>query len=287
MMMNDFINQYQSKDLYMVHHITGDMRNDISLPRPLQCGGFQRMLVDAVLWLSSGGTKSVLHNDEFNNFNCLLEGRKEIILIDQVYRSQVEADGFMQQGHYSLVDVDMVDIHKFPGLSQVPFYAVTLHSGDCIYMPARWYHQVRSFGSRNMAFNIWFAQLLYYNADDCDKVGSLPEFRSLADYSFTGHTEQMRASILEEFVSLEVISIEDCRRQWSQKLKDAGSIDELFHRIDINNDKHLSWHELYAFDILEIARRFPLLFSAEENEVDDTPSDSDHRVMLNMPHDEL
>ena len=36
------------------------------------------------MWFSSGSTKSVLHNDAFDNLNCLYDGRKELVVIDKV-----------------------------------------------------------------------------------------------------------------------------------------------------------------------------------------------------------
>ena len=42
------------------------------------------MLQDAVVWFSSGGTKSVLHYDAVDNINCLFDGTKELLLINKV-----------------------------------------------------------------------------------------------------------------------------------------------------------------------------------------------------------
>lgn len=32
--------------------------------------------------MSTGGTKSVLHNDDLDNINCLLRGKKELLFIN-------------------------------------------------------------------------------------------------------------------------------------------------------------------------------------------------------------
>ena len=42
------------------------------------------MLQDAVVWFSSGGTKSVLHYDAVDNINCLFDGTKELVMINKV-----------------------------------------------------------------------------------------------------------------------------------------------------------------------------------------------------------
>ena len=58
--------------------------DEVLVPTSLQCGGFQDNLQEAVLWFSSGNTKSVLHYDTVDNINCLLDGEKKLVLIDKV-----------------------------------------------------------------------------------------------------------------------------------------------------------------------------------------------------------
>lgn len=50
----------------------------------LTCGGAANRIADAIMWFSSGGTKSVLHFDAVDNINCVLDGWKEVVLIDKV-----------------------------------------------------------------------------------------------------------------------------------------------------------------------------------------------------------
>ena len=57
---------------------------DIVLPPSLQCGGLQKLMLQAVLWFSSGGTRSVLHYDAMDNLNCVLDGYKQLFLVDVV-----------------------------------------------------------------------------------------------------------------------------------------------------------------------------------------------------------
>ncbi len=44
-----------------------------------------------VMWFSSGGTKSVIHNDDVNNINCIFSGSKEFLFMNITkYRNQVK-----------------------------------------------------------------------------------------------------------------------------------------------------------------------------------------------------
>ena len=83
---------------------------------------------------------------------CLFSGKKELILAD---RTSIE-DGHMRElGSYSDVDVDGVDLDRFPGFSNIKFYNATIEAGDCVYIPTFWPHAVRSWG-RNIAINAWW-----------------------------------------------------------------------------------------------------------------------------------
>lgn len=62
---------------------------DLIVPKPLECGGFLKNLQLVVMWFSSGGTKSVLHSDSIDNINCLLDGTKELRMIDKVCFSAI------------------------------------------------------------------------------------------------------------------------------------------------------------------------------------------------------
>ena len=56
------------------------------------------------------------------------------------------------------IDVDRVDLNKYPGWSQVDYYHAEMEAGDCLFLPAFWLHQVRSEG-RNLAVNVWLHKL--------------------------------------------------------------------------------------------------------------------------------
>ena len=40
--------------------------------------GYTDQLTSALVWMSSGGTKSVVHYDDADNLNCLISGKKRM-----------------------------------------------------------------------------------------------------------------------------------------------------------------------------------------------------------------
>ena len=56
------------------------------LPKVVSCGTFKDRLVEAELWMSSGGTSSSLHSHNDHNIHCVLDGRKDFILIESKHK---------------------------------------------------------------------------------------------------------------------------------------------------------------------------------------------------------
>ena len=69
----------------MVSGVPRLMFSEWQLPKFLLCGGFTDHLMFIYLWLSSGGTKSVLHTDSYENLHCVVSGRKEFVLMEPHY----------------------------------------------------------------------------------------------------------------------------------------------------------------------------------------------------------
>jgi hypothetical protein len=46
--------------------------------------------------------------------------------------------------------------YLFPSLKKTSPLEFTLHKGDCLYIPAKWWHWVRSYGTRCLSVNYWF-----------------------------------------------------------------------------------------------------------------------------------
>ena len=50
------------------------------------------MLADVVMWFSSGGTKSVLHTDSYENINCLFSGSKRLWMAGPEHAHSINFD---------------------------------------------------------------------------------------------------------------------------------------------------------------------------------------------------
>ena len=88
----------------MVSALPPSMFKEWQLPKFLLCGGFTDHLMFIYLWFSSGGTKSVLHTDSYENLHCVVSGRKEFVLMEPHY-AEVIGPEHEQKGFFD-IDVE-------------------------------------------------------------------------------------------------------------------------------------------------------------------------------------
>ncbi|RUS84149.1 hypothetical protein EGW08_008077, partial [Elysia chlorotica] len=260
--LEQFLATYKKDDLYVVHSLRNNIEELVLVPPSLACGGFQKVIQDAVLWMGSGKTQSVLHFDSLDNLLCLFDGQKDLVLIDPKYKEAVEAAGFVQEGSYSLVDVEKVDMEKFPRFSEIKWKSVRMKAGDCIYIPKGWYHQITSSTKRHMAVNLWFSHLYWFNSTDCDTItnkGSRSQkMQPISDFGFASSNEVLRSKLLDKLhdkgimIKYNFISSLDSSTEERRE--------KFFHAVDKYADSALSWSELYNFDIDKAVLYFPDIF---------------------------
>ncbi|XP_035673960.1 uncharacterized protein LOC118414197 [Branchiostoma floridae] len=167
MPLSEFLDNYHHKQWYVVSLLPDPMRAEMQVPRSLLCGNFRDSILESNLWLSSGGTRSVLHYDADHNIHCLISGRKDFIMIDNKYGDKLDlADKKKSGSGFTHMNVDKVDLVKNPEVAEVPWTWATLKPGDCIFIPSRYFHQVRSYG-RSVAATIMWDPFAEFNDSDC------------------------------------------------------------------------------------------------------------------------
>lgn len=156
--MEEFVKRLQSKeyetDYYGVIGFDDDpkAKGDFYFPEPIRC---KEILAQSLtLWMSAGGTTSVLHHDDGENFLMLLDGTKTVFLAHQDQAQNFYAHA-AKHGGTSAVHQDSVDHVTFPNFKHVQWTKAELEAGDTLYIPHTYWHQVNSKG-RNLAANVWF-----------------------------------------------------------------------------------------------------------------------------------
>jgi lysine-specific demethylase 8 len=113
MRMGEFLEKYHSEDMYTVSEVVRSMQQDVTMPTFLNCGGYTNYLDSAIMWFSSGGTKSVIHNDGQDNVNCLFSGRKRLAFFHPMYKTAIES----KENGWIIAEEDRPDAYgSFSGL---------------------------------------------------------------------------------------------------------------------------------------------------------------------------
>ena len=114
----------------------------------------------AHLWFGSAGNVTPLHYDPLNNFFLQLHGRKRFTLFsprffDELYPFPIDA----RFSHISHVDAERPDLDKHPRFVEAQRHEVALGPGDLLFLPAFWWHHVRSLDVA-ISLNFWPAPSL-------------------------------------------------------------------------------------------------------------------------------
>nr|XP_039250716.1 uncharacterized protein LOC120328326 [Styela clava] len=181
MPIRDFINNYRKENWYVVSLLPNAMRRDVRVPKPLMCSTFRKNLAELNLWIGTHGTRSMLHHDADNIMHCVVSGWKDWILIHPDYKSKLDmvVGREAQASGFSHLNVDRIDEDLNPEVWDVPWLYATIRAGDCLYLPYRYLHQVRSY-ERSISSTFLFYPNDDFSDSDCKDV-DLNGYLSLND----------------------------------------------------------------------------------------------------------
>lgn len=134
-----------SDEMYMVAHNNGlgrpELRSlvaDIEINREL----LDPDLIDGYvfLWYGPGGTVTPLHHDINNILFHQVVGRKRFRLISPLHTSLLHDT----VSYFSQIDLEAPDLQRFPHARDLRVLEVELGPGEALFIPAGWWHHVRS-----------------------------------------------------------------------------------------------------------------------------------------------
>lgn len=111
---------------------------------------------NAHLWFGPEGAVSPLHRDRVNVLKAQVYGRKRILMVDSNQLHRV----YNRRSFYSEVDAEAPDYTRFPLFRGLPIFDVTLHPGECLFIPVGWWHHVRSL---DISMSLTFTNFVFPN----------------------------------------------------------------------------------------------------------------------------
>ncbi|CAK0816134.1 unnamed protein product [Prorocentrum cordatum] len=180
-----FIDNYNTSEIYSTAQTPEGLSDDVYLLPCVNCGGFHSKMATTVTWFSSGSTRSVIHSDAQQNLHCMFDGRKDWILWSPTSKINSPRMGWVHAeeesktnpafkdayGQYvGHIDVDDVDLKKYPGWGKLSWWNLTLQKGDCAYIPPRWFHFVEAPAQRSLSVHVWFDVGKSFKSDGCETL---------------------------------------------------------------------------------------------------------------------
>lgn len=134
-----------------------ELSNDIEVS-PSLCGENGPTHINT--WVGTGGTRTPCHFDSYDNLLVQIVGAKYVRLYESketgnLYVMNQSASNYGKQGNISTIDCELEDYTQHPLLRHANFSEAVLYPGDCLYIPQKEWHYVRSL-STSASVNFWF-----------------------------------------------------------------------------------------------------------------------------------
>jgi len=127
-----------------------------ALPTPSVCTRGSRPV--SKLWISSAGTVSSLHFDVQSNLHTVLSGAKRFLLFAPRDALRVHPYGLLSSvPNGAAVDPESPDLSRHPRFARARAHVAELRPGETLFIPAGWWHHVRSL-EHTIAVNTWWAE---------------------------------------------------------------------------------------------------------------------------------
>lgn len=169
MPLSKFIGNYQRTDYrfadggYRIcNMLPRSLLRDLTVPPMLRCPDLLTSVENVVMWFSSGRQASRLHFDPNDVLINMLDGTKEVQLIDPIDSLSLYVDYHAGRYGESPIDLRAVDMRKHPRVADATIHMGVVHRGDVLYIPGTWWHLVTSLPrryeptARNLAVTMQF-----------------------------------------------------------------------------------------------------------------------------------
>ncbi|XP_013407134.1 uncharacterized protein LOC106171368 [Lingula anatina] len=182
MTMEDFLDTYRKEKIYMDSTVSPEMAEDLTFPGFVACEGMLKMLKQVAIFFNSGWSSTDIHLDVTETIFAQVTGGRHWILTTPRDGKYLYTDEFAPHNGISPVNQETVDLIKFPDVSKIVIYNITLEAGDIIYIPEGWFHQARTKGGApNIAIAVFINFLLCMwecpDSDDAEYVENCIKLR--------------------------------------------------------------------------------------------------------------
>lgn len=156
---------YSNNGQHPAHYLAAQLRGqlkrllDDDVVRPQYCR--RTPLSRSRLFVAASGMVSPMHRDFPENLFAQVAGRKRFVFIPRSESACVYPYPlFSDLPQASPVDAEFPDYDRFPELRRAHPITVEVEPGDLLFVPSRWWHQVRTLES-SLSINWWWPSGLW------------------------------------------------------------------------------------------------------------------------------
>jgi hypothetical protein len=107
------------------------------------------------VWIGPSGVTTHLHYDVYHNFYAQIHGWKRFILFPPENFNYLYLYPFLHPGgQSSQVNLDDINLEKFPDFKHARAIEAVLGPGDVLYLPPLWFHEVIAL-DLSMSVSVW------------------------------------------------------------------------------------------------------------------------------------
>jgi hypothetical protein len=107
------------------------------------------------VWFGSLGTVTPLHHDGLHNLFGQVYGTKTVVLFDPADTPYLSPRSDGPMSHVSGIDIESPDLGLHPAFAHAKPYTVHMEPGNLLFIPAYWWHHVRS-RDTSISVNQWW-----------------------------------------------------------------------------------------------------------------------------------
>jgi hypothetical protein len=156
MLISEYFRRRESENLYWAQaELPVALQPDIIEPH---WAVWQDPWLGPLIWHGPGGQVTPAHSDVYDNLICMVKGRKQFVMYAPWEFHLVQPD--IRESTYLELDIERPDLERFPGFAHATRYTGTIESGDCLFLPALWTHQVYTGGCTNIGVNMWYRPIV-------------------------------------------------------------------------------------------------------------------------------
>ncbi|XP_041355026.1 uncharacterized protein LOC121372652 [Gigantopelta aegis] len=263
-----FVIDYKTKKLVYDKEVPAFLSEDVPIPSPLLCDPVVKSFSMNMLNIYGYDFSSPISRRNVDTIRCVFAGKQDFVLVSNIDFSDVMPSDFDK------VDVRKVNYKQYPSLRQAEYHKVTVNSGDCIFIPTKWYWQQNCVANTKAVDVTWYHKIKNVKPSECLNYTATPTLNMVDFPDQISLTDSSMLIAIQHFSSYLISSPSLTYKHFEAELKKDKKLlskmlnwtdefeeitVEVFQLLDINSDQSFSVSDLQLITPEKLTKLHPLL----------------------------